>query len=186
MKYEHSYSALEAEISDGPVHRLVIRNPYGEVKMTAEYGTHAEAVAAMNGFCGWKIVDEPKPDEIEECEPTGSFHGRAVEAARRLLERNGHTVLEVDWGCPRGRCDIIAYDGEAVAFIEVKANRAGSENLPCDAVRKAKREQMERIAISYLNDHFLGEAIVRFDVVSITEMSHDRCFIRHHIGAYSA
>lgn len=183
MKFEHKYSGLKAEISDGPVRHLAIRGADGEVRMSAAYSTYSEAVSAMYGFCGWKIVNESErairePDLL-------SMHCRAVEAAQRFLSRNGCSVLEVDWGCPYGCCDIIAMDGDVLAFVEVKVNGEGGDGLPRKDARAAKRERMERIAIDYLGSHFLGEVVVRFDVVAVTEVGRDRCFIKQHIGAYS-
>lgn len=71
-------------------------------------------------------------------------------------------------------------------FVEVKTRRNADKGLPSEAVTRAKREKYERIALAYIQDHFFGEAVVRFDVVAIIVLSDDRAFIRHHLGAYSA
>lgn len=111
---------------------------------------------------------------------------RGEEAAARFLERNGYTVLERNWTCFAGEADIIALNDEALVFVEVKTRRGVDKGLPSEAVNRAKREKYERIALAYIQDHFFGEAVVRFDVVSIIVLSDDRAFIRHHLGAFSA
>ena len=181
MKYVNHCAAIEAEISYEWPYQLVIRDLCGVVRMEGKFKTSAQAIMAMHDFCKWEKVEEN-----EERETAHSPHSSAVEAANRFLTRNGCTVLEIDWTCPHGRCDIIALDGEALAFIEVKERGTDSDELPCEAANAAKREQMELIAIDYLDGHFFGEAVVRFDVISLREMSHGRSFIRHHIGAHSA
>lgn len=184
MKYVNHCAAIEAEIIEESRYRLIIRDMCGMIRMEAKFDTYTQAIKAMHDFCKWEQV---KDEEGDQREPKSDLHSRAVAAANRFLARNGCTVLEIDWTCPHGRCDIIALDGEALAFIEVKECSSGSDEFPTsDAVRKAKRDQMERIAIDYLDGHFFGEAVVRFDVISLREMSHGRSFIRHHIGAYSA
>ncbi len=111
---------------------------------------------------------------------------RGEEAAARFLARNGYTILERNWTCFAGEADIIAVDDEALVFVEVKTRRNADKGLPSEAVTRAKREKYERIALAYIQDHFFGEAAVRFDVVAIIVLSDDRAFIRHHLGAYSA
>lgn len=111
---------------------------------------------------------------------------RGEEAAARFLQRNGYTILERNWICFAGEADIIAVNDEALVFVEVKTRRNADKGLPSEAVTRAKREKYERIALAYIQDHFFGEAVVRFDVVAIVVLSDDRAFIRHHLGAYSA
>ena len=103
----------------------------------------------------------------------------------RGLQRNGYTILERNWTCFAGEADIIAVNDEALVFVEVKTRRNADKGLPSEAVTQAKREKYERIALAYIQDHFFGEAVVRFDVVAIIVLSDDRAFIRHHLGAYS-
>lgn len=111
---------------------------------------------------------------------------RGEEAAARFLQRNGYAILERNWTCFAGEADIIAVNDEALVFVEVKTRRNADKGLPSEAVTRAKREKYERIALAYIQDHFFGEAVVRFDVVAIIVLSDDRAFIRHHLGAYSA
>lgn len=111
---------------------------------------------------------------------------RGEEAAARFLERRGYRILERNWTCFAGEADIIAVNDEALIFVEVKTRRGEACGLPSEAVTRAKRERYERIALAYVTDHFFGEAIVRFDVVSISVLPGERAFVRHHVGAYSA
>lgn len=119
-------------------------------------------------------------------EANRALGARGEEAAVRFLLRRGYLILERNWTCFAGEADIIALREDTLAFIEVKTRRGARKGFPAEAVNAAKREKYERIALAYVQDHFLGEAVVRFDVISIVVLSGDRAFIRHHIGAYSA
>ncbi len=126
------------------------------------------------------------PDANAQGVRNRALGARGEEAAARFLRQNGYTILERNWTCFAGEADIIAVDDEALIFVEVKTRRSTDKGLPSEAVTRAKREKYERIALAYIQDHFFGEAVVRFDVIAITVLSGDRAFIRHHLGAYSA
>lgn len=111
---------------------------------------------------------------------------RGEEAAAHFLGRHGYLVLERNWTCFAGEADIIAIDGETLVFVEVKTRRSIDKGFPSEAVNRAKREKYEMIALAYLQDHFLSEVTVRFDVVAIVALRGGRAFVRHHVGAYSS
>lgn len=138
------------------------------------------------------------PDEVAPVEPASSEEDRSrgkrnqalgmrgEEIAAHFLQRNGYCILERNWTCFAGEADIIAIDGDTLAFIEVKTRRGTRKGFPAEAVVAAKREKYERIALAYVSDHDLGDVVVRFDVVSIVVLPGQRAFIRHHLGAFFA
>ena len=105
--------------------------------------------------------------------------------ARKYLVKAGYKIVKTNYRTPFGEADIVAKEGATLVFVEVKTRRNADKGLPSEAVTRAKREKYERIALAYIQDHFFGEAVVRFDVVAIIVLSDDRAFIRHHLGAYS-
>lgn len=109
---------------------------------------------------------------------------RGEDAAVDYLERNGYAVLERNWTCCAGEADIVALDGDALVFIEVKTRRGAEKGFPAEAVNGKKREKYERIALSYVRDHYVGDVPVRFDVVSVVVVAPHRAMIRHHVGAF--
>ena len=111
---------------------------------------------------------------------------RGEDAAARFLDRRGYDIVERNWTCAAGEADIIARDGEALVFVEVKTRSNTEKCLPSEAVDAGKRRRYERIAALFLVDYDVVDVPVRFDVVSIVVVPPDRAFIRHHIGAFSA
>lgn len=110
---------------------------------------------------------------------------RGEDAAANFLYRRGYEILERNWVCAAGEADIIARDGDALVFVEVKTRKDCEKGFPAEAVTAAKREKYERIACMFIKGYDVVDVSVRFDVVSIVVMAPDRAFIRHHIGAYS-
>jgi len=106
------------------------------------------------------------------------------EIACRYLEDKGMRIIERNWRCRAGEADVIAYDGDELAFIEVKTRRNVDTGFPEEAVTAEKRRRYEKIALLYLSDHDLPSAQVRFDIVAIIIMGAQRAFVRHHYDAY--
>jgi putative endonuclease len=86
------------------------------------------------------------------------------------LERLGYEILERRFRTRMGEIDLVARDGETVAFIEVKARRAGSGRFgpPAEAVGAQKRHKLMQMASQYIFARRLSNARCRFDVVSVT------------------
>ena len=133
--------------------------------------------------------EEPKKDGTRKKARKRSGHNKELgrkgeDAAVRFLERRGYDIVERNWTCFAGEADIIARDGEAVVFVEVKTRTGFSNGLPAEAVTKNKRERYERIACAFLADYDVIDVPVRFDVVSISLIDADRAMVRHHIDAF--
>jgi putative endonuclease len=92
---------------------------------------------------------------------------RLCETGMRVVARNQRTS-EV-----RGEIDIIAVDGGALVFVEVKALRAGAlagPERPVLAVGPRKQRKLRSLAIAWLRDHdgFVPpHGTLRFDVVGV-------------------
>lgn len=109
---------------------------------------------------------------------------RGEEAAADFLRRRGFVILERNWTCFAGEADIVAMDGNALVFVEVKTRHGIDKGFPADAVNEKKRRKYENIALAYVQDHYVGEVAVRFDVVSVVVVRGGRALIRHHVGAF--
>lgn len=111
--------------------------------------------------------------------------GRRGEAAAvSFLQRRDIDVVETNWTCPAGEADIIAREGSALCFIEVKTRTQVEKGFPEEAVDARKRQRYERIAAFYLRDHATEDVRVRFDVISILVLSEHHAFLRYHRNAY--
>lgn len=92
--------------------------------------------------------------------------GERIACAR--LKADGRKVLYRNYRGPRGgEVDIVARDGDTLAFVEVKTRTRRGYGRPLDAVDASKQELIERGANSWL--HLLGTRDIpwRFDVVEV-------------------
>ena len=87
--------------------------------------------------------------------------------AARYLRRLGWEILEINWHCRYGEIDIIARQGEALVFVEVKARRSRSFGLPEEAITPSKRRRILRSAWTFLEERSLQAAAWRVDVIAI-------------------
>ena len=108
------------------------------------------------------------------------------EAAARFLSRCGYDIVARNWKCIAGEADIVARDGEAVVFVEVKTRTSCEMGMPSEAVSSAKRDRYERIAALFLRDYDVVDVPVRFDIVAVLSLGGDRALIRHHVNAFGA
>lgn len=135
---------------------------------------------------------------------------RAVEF---LINEAGMRVLDRNWRCPDGEIDIIARDGEAVVFIEVKTRRApalggptagsptaGGPTLsgptaggpapgpafggPAEAVGPEKVRRLRRLAAQWLAAGTVRPPEVRFDVVTVLRRPSGPALVEHLRGAF--
>lgn len=86
-------------------------------------------------------------------------------AGWELVERNARTRY--------GELDLVARDGEALVFVEVKAGRAGSAygpERPVHAIDWRKQRQVRRLAVAWLaeRDPTPPHRSIRFDAIGVT------------------
>lgn len=84
------------------------------------------------------------------------------------LHRLGYRILDRNWRCPSGEVDIVAHDGEAYVFVEVKARRTRAFGAPEEAVTPRKLQRLQAVAHAWLAEH-LGDrpASWRIEVVAV-------------------
>ncbi len=100
---------------------------------------------------------------------TGAFgaHGEAVASA--ALARRGYRIVERNCRSRWGELDVVAYDGDTLVFVEVKARRGTQFGDPAFAVDRRKQRRLVRLAQQYLSYRRLGEPLCRFDIVVVDE-----------------
>lgn len=89
------------------------------------------------------------------------------EAAVRALKQTGYRILERNYRCRHGEIDIVAMDGDTIAFIEVKTRGSDRFGPPEGSVDAKKQRHITRASMSYLAEKGLEERLARFDVVSV-------------------
>lgn len=87
--------------------------------------------------------------------------------ARKRLERLGYRILETNYRTTGGEIDIVAMEGDAVVFVEVKTRGRGGLTEALEAVDSRKIERISTAALQYITDKDLHRMTVRFDVVAV-------------------
>ena len=109
------------------------------------------------------------------------FLGRAGEVkAAEFLKKKGYKILEKNYKTHIGEIDLIAKDGDALVFVEVKTRINDDYGAPSEAVNLKKQEKYYKVASEYLVRNKLNDSICRFDVVEIENGQ-----INHIINAFS-
>lgn len=75
-------------------------------------------------------------------------------------------ILDRNWRSGRCEIDLVAREGDVVAFVEVKARRPGPED-PLEAVRPDQRRRILRAARAWIHAHPGVGSRFRFDVVAV-------------------
>jgi putative endonuclease len=93
---------------------------------------------------------------------------RGEDEAARLLKNEGYKILERNYRCRFGEIDIVAKEGDTIAFVEVKTRGSEEFGSPKEALDARKRRHITRASMDYLNrQRRSGEAHIRFDVVTV-------------------
>ncbi len=105
------------------------------------------------------------------------------------LRRQGYTIIARNFKVPgmKGEIDLIGFDGNVLAFVEVKT-RAGNSplhGLPEDAVHAEKRRHLSRMARQFLAERRISQAPCRFDVLAIEARPGRRPTVRLHKNAFA-
>jgi putative endonuclease len=105
---------------------------------------------------------------------------RLVAAGWEIVERNARTRY--------GELDIVARDGRALVFVEVKAGREGAAfgpERPILAVDRRKQQKVRRLATAWMAERrdVPPYAEIRFDAVGVTFDHAGRVIDVEHIRA---
>jgi putative endonuclease len=108
------------------------------------------------------------------------------------LRRQGYVLLARNYRSPgiKGEIDMVGYDGEVVAFVEVKTRAAAEKDSPNpqprpeEAVNWEKRRNLTRMARQFLRARRIESAECRFDVMAIENRAGQRPEVRLHKGAF--
>lgn len=87
--------------------------------------------------------------------------------AAKALKRAGYRILGRNVKLGRYEVDIIAREGDTVAFVEVKTRRTGDPIRPEDNVGWTKQRHIASAADQWIRRHGDDHTYYRFDIVSI-------------------
>ncbi len=100
------------------------------------------------------------------------------------LVAQGMRLLHRNWRCSAGEIDAILQEGTALVFLEVKTRRGTGFGTPAEAVDRAKRHRLRRLAAIWLAQSDLHPPEVRFDLVSVVPQRAGAAHIEHLRGAF--
>ncbi len=92
---------------------------------------------------------------------------RGERAACRYLLHLRFDILARRFRGRWGEIDIIALEGETLAFIEVKTRRSTTYGEPWQFVDWKKQQRLRRAADEFVARHDLSRYAYRFDIVSV-------------------
>jgi putative endonuclease len=116
---------------------------------------------------------------------TTELGSRGEAIAATYLTDAGLRVLDRNWRCRDGELDIVARDGTAIVFCEVKTRRATGFGHPVEAVTPAKQRRLRTLAQRWLAPHDQHAPDLRFDVVGVLVRPERPALVTHLRGAFS-
>jgi putative endonuclease len=105
---------------------------------------------------------------VTQTDPRQQLGRLGEQLATEHLERLGYGIVARNHRTRFGEIDIIATDGDALVFVEVKTRRGRGQ--PWDALHDAKRAQVRRMARAYLTDAAETRPrvrLLRFDAIGV-------------------
>ncbi len=110
-------------------------------------------------------------------------HGERIAAA--YLSDVGLRVLDRNWRCRDGELDIVAREGNALVFCEVKTRRESGFGHPVEAVTRTKQRRLRTLAQRWLAAHDEHAPELRFDVVGVLVRPGQPALVTHLRAAFS-
>lgn len=107
---------------------------------------------------------------------------RGEQIAAEYLERAGMRILDRNWRCAEGEIDIVATERQILVVCEVKTRSSVRYGTPLEAVTRAKRLRLRRLAARWLVAYGVLFDEVRIDVVGLIKDGPDDYLIEHARG----
>lgn len=129
----------------------------------------------------YRLADRLRERARRRSLPVAAAHGRLGEdLAHRLLRRQGFTVVARNYRPPfgGGEIDLIGWDRDRLAFVEVKTRSSEEFGEPEAAIDADKRRFLIRAARDYVRRAGIEWNRVRFDVVNVVLGSPPRLDLR--------
>jgi putative endonuclease len=89
------------------------------------------------------------------------------QAAVNYLEGCGFRILDRNWRCAEGEIDIVAVERHTFVVCEVKTRSGTRYGTPLEAVGRAKRARLRKLAVRWLTAHGVRFDQIRIDVVGL-------------------
>jgi putative endonuclease len=111
------------------------------------------------------------------------FLGERIAAT--YLTDAGLQVLDRNWRCREGELDVVAREGDALVFCEVKTRRGTGYGHPVEAVTPVKQRRLRTLAQRWLAAHDEHAPELRFDVVGVLVRPSRPALVTHLRAAFA-
>lgn len=101
-----------------------------------------------------------------------------------ILIKKGYQIIERNYRFGKGEIDIIAKDGDALVFVEVKARKNLEYGPPELAITKAKQRQIKKISDAYIYEKEINDTNCRIDLIAILFREKEKPLINHILNAF--
>ncbi|MFQ5694833.1 MAG: YraN family protein [Terriglobia bacterium] len=141
------------------------------------------ALAARGG-----LQPKASEDEAEEGRERRRTGVRGETFAYWYLRRRGYTVVARNHRVPHlhGEIDLIGWEGDVLAFVEVKTRTTSSGGPPEDQVDANQQRVLQAMARDYLARRGLERTRYRFDLLALEARPGARPRVRLHKAAFGA
>ena len=109
---------------------------------------------------------------------------RGEALAALCLVEGGMELIDRNWRCRHGELDIVARDGDVVAFVEVKTRSGTGYGSPAESVTYVKQQRIRKLALMWLEERGSPWVRVRFDVVAILMTREGDPVVSHLRGVF--
>lgn len=92
---------------------------------------------------------------------------RGEDIAARHLEAQGLTIVDRNWRCAQGEIDLVALDGDELAFVEVKTRSSVAFGHPLEAITPVKLARLRRLAAAWCQAHPGKHDRIRIDAIAV-------------------
>ena len=90
--------------------------------------------------------------------------------AALFLQEKGYQILERNFYTRQGEIDIVAKDGEALVFTEVKYRKKDDYGNPLDCVGYTKQRTICKVSRVYINMNGADfDVPIRYDVIAVND-----------------
>ena len=155
--------------------------------MTSEFASHglsSTAVQCVHSFLQALAPGAARGDgrHVSTTIELGSL-GESIAAT--YLTDAGLRLLDRNWRCREGELDIVAREGDALVFCEVKTRRGIGFGHPVEAVTAAKQRRLRTLAQRWLAGHDEHASELRFDVVGVLVRPSRPALVTHLRAAFA-
>ena len=112
------------------------------------------------------VWPEQKEHGVSRVDDRRGLGRRGEELAARHLAGRDYEIVARNWRCEVGEIDLVARDGDWLAFVEVRTRRGRALGTPEESITPAKQARLVDLAEAYVQMHD-WPGYYRIDVIAV-------------------